>query len=151
MVLNSHPKTEASAWLQVMEFPRIKDKEKLLHAWTDCPKLCLGECYKERTSLSTTICNSAVTAYGKKEGKSGVRLTSLKRIAFICRKGLGAPDAFIAEAQQTAWRHTNEHWPQLCSTIQQASDAGNERGVYGEHQTHHRPGHGEVRTTQDQR
>lgn len=157
------------ALLQVMALPRINvgnitdvktTKRFISMLELIVPSYTSESAEKRWSSLSTTIYNSAVTAYGKKEGKNAewyeVDLTVMELLTAAKRTPLSTNRALLPQMlselrPQTARKFANEYWLQLCSIFQMASDTGNVRDLYRGHQISHRPSYSEDSTTHDQR
>ncbi|KAI0208445.1 hypothetical protein LSAT2_006872 [Lamellibrachia satsuma] len=97
-------------------------------------------------TLSNTIYNAAITAFGKRERPNQdwynanlhvmVPIIETKREALLaykhnpCEKTLSALRSARSIAQRTARRCANDYWLKLCESIQNSADCGNIRGMY---------------------
>ena len=102
--------------------------------------------YRPSSRVSTTMCNTALTKYGKKERKITDRyeanitvmepVTDAKRYALVnfkrdpSKKKLNTLRAGRNKVKQTAQRCANNYWLQLCQSIKLSSNTGNIRGTY---------------------
>jgi len=105
-----------------------------------------GNAQSRWNRLRDTVHSSAISALGKKKGKTqdwfeanSSELSAVaeeKRAALLEHKRNPTPSTLEAlrsarsKVQKTARRCANEFWTKLCEDIQSSADAGNIRGVY---------------------